>query len=248
MKNRVIALLLCLILGTLFTLSVSAEADRLYDGAELLTASEEASVRTKLDSVSEKYDIDVVVVTVNGTEGESVRDFADDYFDYGGYGYDGVLLLISMEGRDWYISTSGECMDAFSDSDIDSIGDLMSGDLGDGDYAEAFLTFAKECDSYMDIHINGEPFSWFSSVVIALIIGLIVALIATGVMKGKLKSVSFQSAAANYVRAGSFKVTESRDSFLYSTVSRRAKPKQSSSSSRHVSSSGRSHGGGGGKF
>lgn len=248
MKRRFLALLLCLVVGSLLTLTVSAAADRLDDGADLIAVAEELTLRSKLDKVSEKYGIDVVVVTVDGTGDKSVSAYADDYFDNGGYGYDGVLLLISMEYRDWYISTSGECMDAFSDSDIDDIGDLMTDDLSDGDYAAAFTTFVDECDSYMDIHINGEPFSWGSSVVIALIVGLIVALIATGSMKGKLKSVNFQSAAASYVRPGSFKVTESRDSFLYSTVSRRAKPKQSSGSSRHVSSSGRSHGGGGGKF
>ena len=96
-----------------------------------------------------------------------------------------------------------------------------------------------------------QPFNIARNLLIALIVGFVIALIATGVMKGKLKTVRFQSAASNYVKANSMNVTESRDMFLYTHVDRRAKPKDtdsSSGSSTHTSSSGSTHGGGGGKF
>ena len=85
------------------------------------------------------------------------------------------------------------------------------------------------------------------NIIIALIIGFVVALIATGIMRGKLKSVRAKYEAADYVRSGSMKVTESRENYLYRHVSRIPRPKDSGSST-HRSSSGRSHGGGGGKF
>lgn len=53
------------------------------------------------------------------------------------------------------------------------------------------------------------------------------------------------------MKAGSMNITESRDMFLYNTVTRTAKPKDNDSgggSSTHTSSSGSTHGGGGGKF
>ena len=70
-------------------------------------------------------------------------------------------------------------------------------------------------------------------------------------MNGKLKSVKFQTAADNYVKEGSMNITESRDLFLYRTVTSVAKPKNDDSSSDggfHSSSSGTSHGGSGGHF
>lgn len=81
-------------------------------------------------------------------------------------------------------------------------------------------------------------------------IGLVVALIIIGRMKGKLKTVRRQAEAAEYVKTGSMKVTQSRDLFLYKHIDRHAKPKESTSggSRTHTSSSGRTHGGGGGKF
>ena len=69
-------------------------------------------------------------------------------------------------------------------------------------------------------------------------------------MKSKLKTVRFQAAANSYMKAESMNITESRDLYLYSAVTRTAKPKNDDSggSSTHTSSSGSTHGGGGGKF
>ena len=45
----------------------------------------------------------MVIVTVDDTRGKKARDFADDFFDYNGFGYgrdrDGILLLIDISDR-----------------------------------------------------------------------------------------------------------------------------------------------------
>ena len=51
--------------------------------------------------------MDLVVVTANTLGGKSPMEYADDYYDYNGYTDDGALLLVSMEDRDWWISTKG---------------------------------------------------------------------------------------------------------------------------------------------
>ena len=87
--------------------------------------------------------------------------------------------------------------------------------------------------------------------VIALVAGLLIAAIYTASLKGQLKSVQAQRAAASYVKNGSLNVTNSRDFFLYRHVSRTEKSSSSDSrsgSGTHTSSSGATHGGGGGKF
>lgn len=255
MKKRIFTFLfvltICLSLACP-VLSVSAAGLRVVDNADLLTESQESTLLTRLDDISNQYNVDVAVVTVDSLDGRSPMTYADDYFDNNGYGMganrDGILLLISMEYRDWYITTHGLCIDAFSDSTIESIGSLMSSDLGDGNYADAFHTYADECAYYIDGEINGFPFKFFQNLLVSLGIGLVVAFIATSIMKGKLKSVVRQTAAANYVKAGSLNVTDSGEYFLYRTVNRVAKPQNNGGSSTHRSSSGSTHGGGGGKF
>lgn len=264
MKKRLFAALLALILcfctgGSAF--AAEEKLPRVVDGADLLTRSEEAVLLEKLDEISERQQLDVVVVTADTLEGKSPRAYADDFFDYNGYGYgsshDGVLLLVSMEDRDWWISTTSYGITAFTDAGIDYIGDQIQPELSDGNYAQAFEIFAEQSDAFITQARSGDPydshnlpkgpFDLVFNLVIALVIGLVVALIVTGVMRGKLKSVRSQYTATDYVRPGSMKVTESRDFFLYRHVSRRPKPKDSGSGT-HRSSSGRSHGGGGGKF
>ncbi len=100
--------------------SSAADLPRLVDQADLLTDSEESALSDRLDEISERHQFDVVVVTVDSLEGETAVVYADDFYDYNGYGFgderDGILLLISMEERDWCISTTGYGITAFTDA------------------------------------------------------------------------------------------------------------------------------------
>lgn len=266
MKNKIFTFLFTLLLCMTTIMPVFADngPSRLIDDADLLTSREEASLQSKLDNISEKHQMDVVVVTVNSLEGKSPRDYADDFYDYNGYGYgeekDGVLLLVSMENRDWYITTTGYGITAITDAGLDYISDEFLTDLSDGNYADAFETYAELCDDFIEQARTGEPydvgnlpkgsFNIVKMLIISLVIGLVVAFVVTGVMRGQLKTVRRQAGAESYMKNGSLKVTENRDFFLYRHVDRKAKPKNNGSggSSTHRSSSGRSHGGGGGRF
>ena len=227
-----------------------ANAPRLVDAADILTADEEASLTEQLDEISSRQEVDIVIVIIKTTDGKGMRDFADDYYDENGYADDGILLLIATEegerGEAW-ISTSGYGINALSDSDIDTILDTFAKQYNIGNYLKAFGNFAIDCDSYITTARESEEFDPVFSGIVAVVVGLVVALIGTGIMKGKLKSVRFRSEATEYVKSGSLNITESRDLFLYRTVSRRERPKNNSSggSSTHTSSSGRTHGGGG---
>ena len=262
--KKVISLFLVSILLAALVIPVSAaEYPRLVDAAGLLSENQYNQLLSQLDSVSTKRRMDVVIITVDSLEGAAPNAYADDFFDYLEYGVgehrDGILLLISMEERDWAISTHGAGIPAFTDAGQEYITDQITPLLSEGAYYEAFSRFAELCDDFIRQYETGKPydsgnlpkgdFNFLLTLLICLGIGLVVALIVTGIMRGQLKSVRAQSAAADYMKPGSLQVTEARDLFLYRHVSRRAKPKSNSSgSSTHRSSSGSSHGGSSGKF
>ncbi|MBR5187251.1 MAG: TPM domain-containing protein [Clostridia bacterium] len=262
MKKKILILLFVLIFVFPFSLCVQAESvpSRLIDNADLLTQSEEAALLSTLNEISERQKLDIVVLTVESLNGKSPRKYADDYYDYNGYAFDGVLLLVAMESRDVYISTSGYGINAFTDAGITRIINIIEDDLGEADYIGAFHTFASLCDDYVTKAKSGTPYDtgnfpksdydFLKSLLISLVIGLVIALIVTGIMASKLKSVRFKYGASDYMKKDSFALTNSRDIYLYRNVTRRLKPQNDSSggSSTHRSSSGRSHGGGGGKF
>ena len=242
---------------------------RMNDSADVLTAEEDSELEDALEELSLRQSFDVTIATVESLESvgyDSMEAYADDLYDYCQFGYgpdmDGVLLLVSVGDRKWHISTCGYGITAFTDAGIQYLGEQMTPDMADGDYAAAFRTFIQWTDAYVTAAREGQPYDVdnmpkepFSIVYlgVALVIGLITALIVTGVMKSRLKSVAPQRDATSYVRQGSMKLTNQRDLFLYRDVHRTERPKESSSSdsggsSTHTSSSGTTHGGGGGSF
>lgn len=273
-KNRIAAWLMTLgfVLSAVFfcASTVTAEDDmiRIADWAELLSESEEAELSDCLDEISERQKLDVVIVTVDSLEGANVTAYADDFFDYNGYGFgenkDGILFLISMEERDWCISTSGYGITAFTDAGQEYLSEKFLPYLSDGEYAEAFRTFAVWCDDYITQARAGTPydvdnvptelFSPLGALIIAVVIGLIVAFIATGIMRLGLRSVFSEPKADSYIKKDSLNLTKNYDLFLYRNVTRTERQRETSTASSsggsttHTSSSGNIHGGSKGKF
>ena len=131
---------------------IHAEKVYVIDNAGLLTAQETSDLEEKLERISAELQADIVVLTESDINGQDVVAYADDFFDYNGYGqgahYDGVLLFLEMETRTWYISTSGSGIRAFTDARIQDAGDEMVPYLADGDYYAAFDRFADLAVEY----------------------------------------------------------------------------------------------------
>lgn len=276
MKKKISILFLTFLLCLLSIVPVFAEAEdegfadeyyRMMDMAGLLSDSDAARLLDRLDEISLRQKMDIVIVTTNDLEGSGVMEYADDLYDYCNFGYgttrDGLLLLISMEDNDWWISTCGYGITAFTDAGIQYIGEQIVPYLSDRDFAGAFDAFIDQCDAFITQAREDKPYDrsnlprkpmsrgW---IFVSLIGGLCLSLFTVGKMKNKLKTVRAQAAADSYIKPGSLNINDSREMFLYRSVTRTQKPKNNSSSSSdsgsstHTSSSGTTHGGGGGKF
>lgn len=268
MKRFCLLLTALLLLFCMTATVTAASLPRLDDGADLLTDDEEAVLLAVLDEISERQQFDVVVVTSDSLRGKTAAAYADDYFDDNGFGYgadyDGILLLVSMSEREWWISTSGYGLTAFTDRGIDDLAEEILTYLGAGDYATAFAVFAQSCDAYVTQARLGQPYGYDDDrgaydnsygyddygnvsyevessgppLLAALAVGLIGAFVVTASMKSELKSVRKQNAAA-YLKSDSMRMTDSRELFLYRNVSKTVRDTD------HHSSSGRGGMGGG---
>ena len=100
--------------------SEDVHTERLADFADLLDADQEEELKTKLDQISEDYNCDVVIDIEESIDGATPMDYADDFFDYNDYGMgsdkSGILLLLTMEERKWWMSTHGEAIQIFTDA------------------------------------------------------------------------------------------------------------------------------------
>ena len=273
MKKKIRMVLSALILGFCLISPVSADTidvgfDETYyrvsDLAGVLSEEEVETLTRKIDDVRQHQAFDLAVVTVDNLAGDTIKHYADEVYDSCSLGYgeerDGVLFVLDMENRDWYLSTHGFGTTAFTDAGIARIGEEMQSYLSDGNYLEAFLKFADVSNDLIGLAKDGEPYGAAEEehkplslmwIPISLGIGVVLSLVVVGSMKAKLKTVHKEAAAASYLKKGSMKITERKDTFLYHTVKRTEKKKEESSSkgtTTHKSSSGETHGGGGGKF
>lgn len=244
---------------------------RVSDSGKVLTSDEVQTLEEKALKIRDKYNVDIAIgVFSKYPEGYSdMETFSDDLYEAALYGYgsshDGVMLVINMNPRKWYITTEGYGIKAFTDYGIEYIGNQIKSDLSDGNYYEAFDKFLNLADEFIASAKNGKPIDTNNKpesakqlnagaiakmVIISLVIGLIVGFIVLAVLSSQLKSVKMQDSAKYYTKDGSLKLRDQRDVFLFHTVSKSARQSSSSGggSSTHFSSSGRSHGGGGGSF
>lgn len=258
MMKRLTALLCAVMLlfsCTALCVSAGVSANpRVVDKADVLTDTQEAELTSKLNSYSEKLGCDIVFLTEPDLYQEdfyfdgSVMDFADEYYDTNGYDPDGVLVLIVFDdgygSRQIYVSTSGKCIKRLTDDEREEIFDDVFFDLRGGAYYKAYSTIADELVEKMSVSLK-----WYM-LPLAIAIGFLIAILIMLGLKSKLKSVQMQRGAASYVRPGSMHLLASRDTYLYSTVSKTERESRSSGggSSSHTSSGGGTHGGGGRSF
>lgn len=228
------------------------------DQADLLSDEEEKQLIARLEEISDRFGLDLAVVTVTDFGGKTPEAFADDFYDYNGYGRgtdaDGALIVYKpgQEGqRRIQISTCGKAIEAMSDYDISSIIDNLKDYFINEDYVDAFYAFADLSERCFEFEFEPSVSSFW--IPVCLIIGFVVALAIMKVSTRSLKSVRHKADAGDY--ASGVAVTGRSDVFLYRNVNKTPIPRESSSggggsthSSTHISSSGRSHGGGGASF
>ena len=134
MKKNLLITILTIFLCLFMVVPVLAEGEdaengfadeyyRLLDMASLLSDEEVDSLTSRLDELSLRQKMDVVIATTDTLDGKSVVEYADDLYDYCSFGYganrDGLILVISMEDNDWYISTCGYGITVFTDAGIE---------------------------------------------------------------------------------------------------------------------------------
>jgi uncharacterized protein len=247
-KMKKLSVIIALVLTFVLVLPTSIFAgsdnhDFVYDGADLLTDEEEASLEERIEMLTDNYKTHIVIVTVSDLGYNTAYSYADSYYHDNGFGYgkdkSGILLLLSMSERDYYIYTYGEAEDKFGDSELTQLEEAMLPCFDENRFYDGFVAFIDACDNVL-------TFDFFGSLLIASVVGIVIALVIVLMMKRKLKSVRPQKTASNYVRTGSFMLTKDLDLYLYRTVTRTRRAETSSGSR---SSGGGSRGGGrGGKF
>lgn len=267
------------LLITIYSLAlpIFAAADtKVYDYANLLTLEQIDALEVSATEIAETYQVDIGIVTTSDAEGKSSEEYADDFYDYNGYGYtneyDGLLFLIDMDNRNIYISTCGVAIKYFTDSRIENMLDVIINYMADGDYYSACTNFLDLTKSYLqkgipsnqysvDLDSKHEPFTTPTgqplnsrSIALSSIVAALGAALIAFIVRALVKySYTHPRYTMPETRPDDLSIhyTERTDHFVTSHTSRvkiQTDTNSGGSSSTHHSSSGRSHGGGGRGF
>lgn len=174
-KGIMICLLICtfLVMGSMAvwadqTGAVSGQP-RVFDQAGLFSETEIIQLEEKIAQCRKSTKMDVVIVSAYADGERSAEEYADDYYDYGGFGVgkkaSGVLLLYYMDGPgqpggECYISTTGTMINMLTDERIESILDDVYGDLGNRDFAGAAEHFLEDVKAYVKEGVESGQYTY----------------------------------------------------------------------------------------
>lgn len=240
-RGVIILIISMAVFSGICSINAAAESSRkVYDNGELLSEDEEQRLEKELERASAACGHDIIVYTVRSLEGYTVERRSERAADSinAGINGSGILYLVAIEDREYDIFTFGDMDRIMRSSDRDRLAGELAPYLSRGDYYSAFSKFGERARAAAE---KGIVITFYPQ---ALFIGAVVAFIAVLVMVSGMKTTRPEITAGNYTKSGSFRVTRSRDIYLYTSVSR--VKIQSSSSGGH--SGHRSGGHSSGKF
>ncbi len=245
-------------------------AARVLDKAGIWSEKEEAEFADTIAGIAEKYQTDIVLLSVyilhDASLGDrtygSITEFADDFYDMNGYGYGsdhtGLILVVSMESgnRQYHFSTTGREYEAYSRNDISYVENEVQPFLTGGDYdgaARRFLELAAE--HWEKGHFETETRASGmdpGDLLWGFALALIVAWAITSNMKRRMRPVAAATHARNYAVRGSYELKNYSEVFIGSSITRTPRQQNKNGGGGfgggHIGSSGTAHGGGGGRF
>lgn len=219
-------------------MSSEAQLWHVTDVADILSDSEDAALESQAQLIEDQYGFGVYIVTV-----DDYRDFSDTsvfdaamtiYRDYSlgtGEGKDGLLLLLSMDDRDYSLVTYGDTGNyAFNDEGRELMTDFFLDDFGDDNWSAGFEDFLTWTAAYLDAAAAGEPYSddnipmskedalFTLALYIAaiILIPLVVMFIAVRGRDAKMKTVAAATEASHYV-SSPLNLMRSSDMFTHVT-------------------------------
>lgn len=239
---------------------------KIYDFSNILTDEEEQKLTERMHNFTEKYKIDIVILTDNYqyTEDSQNTTFATDFYDYNDFGinyekYDGVMLFRNTYEQNPYFDaySFGNAQLYFYDTRLSNTLDYIYDDIHNEAYYSGFNKFIDKMEEYYnegkltDYYVDESGFlqkQKTASYYLKMIgLSMIIALVITGIiiytLIKKNKMVLKATKATVYMNKEKSKITNVQDNFITSNTTSYVISSDTSSGGGHSSSVGSSGGG-----
>ena len=142
-----------------------------YDYADVFTDSEELKLQEMCEETGKELGLDLVIVTSrdlgkgdsnsyvsDSTVEKYEREYADDFYDYGGYSDSGVLYLLDLDYDGIYVSTAGLGMVYIDDYDVETLLDAIWEEYYDYYYYESAEAFVETVEDIVKPRMSDGDF------------------------------------------------------------------------------------------
>ena len=215
------------------------------DEAGILNAEDVATLEAQAQKIYGEYGLEVRILTVPSMgEATDAYEFAKTQYNNYGFGAgeekSGILLMLSMEARDYALIAHGEGNTVLTDYGNEQMADSFLEYFGSDDWMGGFSDYLTTADSYCyNYYVEGEAYDYDASGDVSLVLWCIAifgAPIIAGLivwrMISKMKTAKEQTNAENYVdKDNAFKLTNQSDDFIYTQTIVTKRPKSNSGTS-----------------
>ncbi len=252
-KQILVFLLAAIMLAASFATSIIA-ATRVYaastavdDEAMILDDYEIEDLTEQVQEASEETGWNIILGTTDDTDGRSAIQYSDDLYDQTfGINTDGIAIVIDLDNRKVWVSTSGDAIRTLNADRIETVLDAGYEDLVDGYYAESFSAMLNRAVLYK---VNEKPHLAAGDFALAGIIAAAVFFVVIGITAGRYR-LKWGTYSYDYHKEGKVKLTKQEDQFVNEVVTHHRIQTEShgGGGGTHMSSGGGMHGGGGRSF
>lgn len=254
LRHSILFIIFFLFLGVS---TISADVQRIYDDANLLTDEEAADLEEKAAAYYNEWETDFIIVTTLDADGKDIRIYMEEFADkladeFNRPEENMVILTMDMGSRDIILSGFGLGEKYIDDDRIDDIRNEITPDLSNENYYNAYLHFFELADSYLGVTPGVNPnsifFNLYFQIAVAAGLAAIIVFFMAYSSGGRVTVTN-----STYMDQKNTRVIRQHDRFIRKTVTKRKKPSnngggKSGGGGGGVTGGGRSYSGSRGKF
>lgn len=217
-----------------------AAGEKVYDYGGLFSEEKKAEIQERATQLSEQSALDIIIVTINDTQGKTSMHYAKDYYEQNQFGYaktaDGILYLLNLQDQEIYIHTAGRAFEIMPLIKAKEIVNEVDPFLKQENYDEVINIFLTEIENMPEVEAslpmenpdtesardtsdeNLSPQRLFWYVIISIAAGAFVVYQMVKHNEGR-PTVTVNT----YLEKDSFKLTRKVDQYFYTHVDKKRK-------------------------
>lgn len=215
--------------------------DWVFDEYGLLSGEEKEELNQELADIYEEYEYDAILLISQDIESDDARQYAAKFMQDNEIGYgdthEGMCIFNQPDKRNITIVFRGDTQNDFTETIQDLMLDNCQEKLKEGDMIGGYKSLISDLKKGLarvtqgkkirplDVSDSSLPEEALIWLIISFAVMAVPTLIMTLFQVHKMKTRVPQPNANAYEGEGGLRLTEERDMFLYSTVSRTEKPK-----------------------